>query len=349
MYKTFSYRIKDSTVAKQLHKKSCAVNYVWNFCNETQKHALKWSKKWLTNFDLDKLVAGSSKDLGLNSTTLQDITSEYYTRRKQFKKAFLNWRSGKRSLDWIPFKSTGISFNKATGKTKYAGLAFNIWYSRPIEGIIKSGNISQDSQGRYYLNLVCKLPDFEGPTDHRNAVGIDLGLKDVATLSDGTHFEAPKLYRKAEPEIAKAQSKKQKRKVRKLHAKVKNQRKDFNHKISRAIVDRYSVIMIGDVCSSKLAQKRKLAKSVYDAGWYQLKTFLSYKALAKGGFAKEVDERYTTQACSECGCISDSSPKGVVGLSIRKWTCSECGVSHDRDINAARNILSSGRRALYRT
>jgi len=88
--------------------------------------------------------------------------------------------------------------------------------------------------------------------------------------------------------------------------------------------------------------KTTMAKSVLDAGWGQLKTMLDYKCAHVGIVFKEVDEAYTTQTCSSCGSLPESRPKGIAGLGIREWTCSGCGVTHDRDINAARNILAAG-------
>jgi len=102
--------------------------------------------------------------------------------------------------------------------------------------------------------------------------------------------------------------------------------------------------VVGNVSSSGLA-KTKMAKSVLDAGWSTLRTLLSYKCEHAGGVFLEVDERYTTQACSCCGSLSPSSPKGRAGLGIRGWTC-ECGVTHDRDVNAAKNILALGHERL---
>ncbi|WP_028303823.1 RNA-guided endonuclease InsQ/TnpB family protein, partial [Oceanospirillum maris] len=123
--------------------------------------------------------------------------------------------------------------------------------------------------------------------------------------------------------------------------KIANRRKDALHKFSRSLVNRSGEIYVGNVKSSSLA-KTKMAKSVLDTGWAMLKTMLDYKCAHAGIVFKEVNESYTTQACSCCGCISVSSPKGRSGLRIREWTCSECGVTHDRDINAARNILAVG-------
>ena len=103
--------------------------------------------------------------------------------------------------------------------------------------------------------------------------------------------------------------------------------------------------MIGNVSSKALA-KTKLAKSVLDAGWSSFKTMLRYKCENAGVWFEEVSERYTTQACSCCGCISSNSPKGRAGLGIREWTCPECGALHDRDVNAAKNILALGHERL---
>ena len=112
-----------------------------------------------------------------------------------------------------------------------------------------------------------------------------------------------------------------------------------SHKFSRKLVNQYGEIVVGDVSSTKLA-KTKMAKSVYDAGWSQLKTMLEYKCAHAGIVFKVVRETNTTRACSSCGSLS--GPQGVNGLRVRVWECVECGVLHDRDVNAARNILSLG-------
>jgi IS605 OrfB family transposase len=322
------------------------VNRVWNYCNELQKEALQMEgARWPSNFDLDKQLSGISKLLKLSATTLQEISKEYVTRRKQFKKPFLNFRSNKKSLHWIPFKGTGLVFNRESGEAKYVGFRFKLfnYKGHPIQGEIKTGSICADSRGRFYLNLVCKIPDLI--TVHQNReVGIDLGLKDVVTLSDGTSIKAQKYFRKMERKLAKLQQAGKKKQLRNLHAKIKNRRRDFNHKLSRKIVNNFDHIYVGDVSPTQIAKKSKgLAKSVMDASWYQLKTFISYKALANGGFMREVKECYSTQTCSSCGSIPKTSPKGTKGLNIREWVCSECGAHHLRDVNAAKNILGFGR------
>jgi len=328
---------------------SRAINLVWNFCNETQKFALSHNRSWPSAFTLDSLISGSSKELGVVASTLQQISKEYVQKRTQFKKPFLRWRSNKKSLPWIPFTAIGIQINRNAGTAKFSGLPLDLWYHRPIEGEIKSGSITADSRGRWYLNVVCKLPDLTGPVDLTRDVGVDLGLKDILTTSDGLSIGAARYYRRMENQLAKAQRAKKKKTVKRIHAKIKNQRKDFNHKLSKQLTDNYNVIYIGDVNSTELIKnKPNLAKSVLDASWHQLKSFVSYKALANGGFALEVSERYSTQICSACGSISSTSPKGISGLSIREWTCSDCGTTHSRDVNAAKNILSFGRETLQK-
>ena len=176
-------------------------------------------------------------------------------------------------------------------------------------------------------------------------MGIDLGLKTAATCSDGTKLERRRITDEFAQPLASAQRANKTKLIKTIHARIKNKRRDALHKFSTAMVDNYGAIFIGDVSSSKLARTR-MAKSVLDTGWHMLKTQLEYKANARSVVYQEVNEKNTTQTCSSCGVISASSPKGRAGLGIREWTCCECGATHDRDINAARNILRLGHQSL---
>lgn len=161
----------------------------------------------------------------------------------------------------------------------------------------------------------------------------------MATCSDGARLENGRFYRDLEPKLAIAQRAGKKARVRAIHAKIANRRRDALHQFSRALVKRCGTLIVGDVSARKLV-KTPMAKSVLDAGWSQLKTMLAYKCAHAGIVFKEVNEAYTTRTCSSCGSLS--GPQGVNGLRMREWTCSECGVTHDRDVNAARNILAVG-------
>jgi len=129
------------------------------------------------------------------------------------------------------------------------------------------------------------------------------------------------------------------KKRRAIHAKIANRRKDEHHKLTSQLVQENAAVFVGNVSSKSLTQT-KMAKSVLDAGWGQFKTILEYKCAHAGVVFEEINESYTTQTCSCCRVISISSPKGRAGLGMREWTCVECGTFHDRDINAARNILA---------
>lgn len=339
MIRTYAYRIKDSTNGKVLNELTRSVNYVWNFCNESQLHALKWNLRWPTGFDLNKLTSGVSKALGLHSQTVQAVCEEYATRRKQFKKRKLRWR-GKRSLGWIPFKKAGIKLVNDT--IQYAGNTFRFWKSRDIIGDIKCGSFSQDARGRWYVNITCEVPE-EQPTQGNKQIGIDLGLKTLGACSDGTKIESPKWYRRVQGKLGKYQRQKKSKQVKNLHAKIKNQRKDFLHKVTDKLTKECELIVVGNLSSSKLA-KTNMAKSVLDGASSMFRNFLGYKAIARRVVYREVNENFTTQACSECGSLG--GPKGREGLGIREWVCSECGAQHDRDTNAALNILRLGHQSL---
>ncbi|NNG75219.1 IS200/IS605 family element transposase accessory protein TnpB, partial [Acinetobacter sp. ANC 4277] len=173
----------------------------------------------------------------------------------------------------------------------------------------------------------------------------DLGLKDLATCSDGTVISNPKFYRKYENKLGIAQRARNKKRVRALHAKIANCRKDHLHKASTLLVKENALIVVGDLSAKKLV-KTKMAKSVLDTGFSALKTMLKYKCENAGVLFEEVNEAYTTQICSCCKKISSSSPKGRVDLGMREWTCQNCGTVWQRDLNSALNILALGHERL---
>ena len=341
--KTLRLRIKDKH-ARVLSAMAREVNQVWNFCNETSRRAIRERHQWLSGYDLQKLTNGYSKCDGIHigSPTVQQVCEDYAKARKQFKKAKLRWRvsnpqSSKYSLGWIPFKARALQYK--AGQIAFAGQKFSLWDSYGLADYeLRAGSFSEDSRGRWYLNVVVKV-QAKG-SSATASVGIDLGLKEVAVASNGQRIEG-RFYRKLEADLGIAQRAHKKRRVKAIHAKIANQRKDALHKFSTALVRENAAIFVGDVASSKLV-KTKMAKSTLDAGWASLKTMLEYKSHQAGIVFEVVNESYTTQTCSCCGAIPASSPKGRAGLRIREWTCSECGAVHERDVNAARNILAAG-------
>lgn len=329
---TYRYRVKDAT-CKHLCRLAKAVNFVWNYCNEVTFDALRNRGKWLTWVDLNKLTAGSSKLLGLHADTINAVGEELASRRKAAKRRRLKWR-GQKSLGWIPFKARSIQVNGST--VVYRKKCLRFWKSREIVGTIKTGSFNQDARGRWYVNLQCEVE--EELTTGSDETGIDLGLKTVATLSDGTKYGRENLTRAYADKLAMAQRARKPRLVKTIHAKITNARKDFAHKTSTEIVKRSKLIVVGNIKPRDLA-KTRMAKSVLDAGWSQLRSMLRYKAIRHGASYQEISERWSTVTCS--ACCSRSGPSGLSGLAVREWLCSICGVSHDRDVNAARNILAS--------
>jgi putative transposase len=340
MILVYRYRVK--SLNGLLNQQSRAVNYVWNFCNDTQKHALKWRKKWPLGFDLNVLTTGSSKELGIHSGTVNATCEQFAKSRSQHNRPWLRYR-GRKSLGWVPLKGRGL---KREGTAfRFAGSTFRVFYSRALpEGKVKDGtNCAQDARGNWFLNIVIEVADVPARAI-RTGVGIDLGLTDFASLSTGEKLPNDRFGRRAAEKLAKAQrARKHPRHIAKLHAGVANARADFQHKLALDLVRRFDYIAVGNVSAAKLA-RTKLAKSVYDAAWSSFRDKLRYKAIAHGATFEEVNESGSTQSCSSCGSKDSATrPKGIAGLRIREWVCSNCGVVHDRDINAALNILRCGR------
>ncbi len=225
---------------------------------------------------------------------------------------------------------------------------------RPVEGTIKTVSLKK-ACGKWYVIFSCDLGEAPEPVQDGPEVGIDLGLKAFLVTSDGESVRPPRYYRKAQKQLRVAQrsvSRKQKgsnrrRKARqkavRLHEKTANQRRDFHHKEARKLVDEHRLIAV-EALNVKGLARTCLAKSTHDAGWAQFVNILSYKAEEAGTRIIAVDPRNTTQACSSCGAMGEVKKT----LSDRMHVCS-CGYVADRDVNAAKNILSLGRSDQVRT
>lgn len=353
--KTLKLRIRDKH-AKAMLAMARDVNTVWNYCNETQFRSLKRycnrPKQWLSGFDLQKLTNGFSKCEGvaIGSATQQQVCEEFATRIRQFKKQRLHWRvsdrkSPKYSLGWVPFKARALTYRN--GQVRFNGISIGLWDSYGLSRYeLRAGSFNEDARGRWYLNVVvtCEKTEKRAP-DGAATVGIDLGLKTLARYSDGGSFEPKRFFRDAQAALGIVQRARKKRRVKAIHARIANQRKDALHKETSTLVKKYAAIFVGNVNAKALA-KTNMAKSVYDAAWTAFRTQLKYKAIRHCVVFAEVNEAFSTQTCSCCGSIPASSPKGRTGLGIRRWTCSDCGSEHDRDTNAARNIARLGHQAL---
>jgi putative transposase len=219
---------------------------------------------------------------------------------------------------------------------------------RPTEGVLKSATIKQEAGGAWYIVFVAHVTLPDVPVVCSNPVGLDVGLETFVTLSDGEKVKPPKFYRKAERKLARLQRQvsrcnkqshnRQKAKARlaKYHGKVANRRNDWLHKLSARLVAEHDTLCIEDL-NIKGLMKTKLAKSFSDAALSTFLRQLEYKAAWSGGQVVKVGRFYpSSKTCHKC------QERAVLTLSDRQWTCAGCGTVHDRDTNAALNILTEG-------
>ena len=226
---------------------------------------------------------------------------------------------------------------------------------REVSGIIKRATITKSKSGKYYASLTCDNVEYVQHESTGALVGIDLGLDSYITTSDGQKIEPQKYYRKAEKRLKRLQRKmsrkpkgsknreKSRVELAKQSEKVTNKRNDFQHKLSRDLVNTYDVICLEYLNVKGMQKNHKIAKSIQDAGWSSFVSKLEYKAGFEDKIIIKVDRFFpSSQLCSNCGYKNIE----VKDISIRKWECPQCGTKHDRDINASINILNEGIRLM---
>jgi IS605 OrfB family transposase len=326
-------RVKDKHAA-WLCSLAREVNTVFNYCNELSGKVFERERRFLSGFDFWPFLKGVTRGdcaLHLPVQTVQEVAEEYARRRRQHGKIRLAWRKSggaRRSLGWIPFKVRTIRYRG--GQVYFAGR----WY---LNVCVPRAQRRADASNKPPVDSIL---DRSVPS-----LGIDLGLRTFAAFSDPAMppIDAQRCYRDLEPALARAQRARQRNRTRAIHTQIANRRKDFLHKLSTHLVRASGAIFVGNVNASALAKTRQ-AKSVLDAGWSAFRTMLQYKCDDAGVWFAEVNEAFSTQTCSVCN--SRAGPKGRKDLGIRGWQCTVCGAIHDRDVNAAHNILAAGHRRL---
>lgn len=258
---------------------------------------------------------------------------------------------GKHRFDTVDFPSYGDGCKISDSRIYFQHIGkIKVKWHRPLpeDAVIKTVSFKYEPDG-WHVIFSCELPDAQIENTCESVIGVDLGLKSFLVTSDGESIDPPKLYRQAQAKlrrIQRAASRKKKgsnrrrkavQNVAKLHQHVKNQRKDFHHKLALSLVKQYGLIAHEDLNIKGIARTR-LAKSTHDVGWGQFLAILSYKAEEAGTKLIAVPPKNTTQTCCVCGALPDIP----LTLRDRTYHCIHCGQVSDRDLNAARNILRLG-------
>ena len=249
----------------------------------------------------------------------------------------------------VLIKPRGSSYTKDDLKIRFKRHKIKYNFDKVTEFTISREN------NKYYISFsfYCDIESKETS----DSVGIDLGIKNFVICSDGTIYENKKFYEKSLRKLKISQRKlskkqkgsnnreKQKLKVSKLHKKVKNQRNDYQHKVSRELVNKYNIICLETLKVKNMVKNRRLAKSISDVSWSSFVSKLEYKVAENQGYLVKIDKFYpSSKTCSNCGCIKES-----LKLSERTYHCNECGFEIDRDLNASINILNVGLKQIEAT
>lgn len=345
--------------AQQLAQTFGCVRYVYNRALAERSRAWSQEQRRVTHSETDKMLTAWKRDeetAWLTEPSKGPLQATLRNLQGAFDKF---WR---KQTGYPKFKKKGKSRDSATyfrgsftyrnGQVKLAKQSdpLDIVWSRPLPANADPSQVtvSKDPAGRYHVSILVETQVTEHePVDA--TVGIDAGITSLYTLSTGEKVTNPRHEKRDRQRLARVQrelSRKQKGsknrakvrlKVARIHARIADRRRDGLHKLSTRIIHENQVVMIEDLSVRNMVKNHSLARAISDAGWAQFRSMLEYKADWYGRQVVAIDRFYpSSKTCSACGAIQDSLP-----LNVREWTC-HCGVTHDRDVNAAKNIQALG-------
>ncbi|MFD8073764.1 RNA-guided endonuclease InsQ/TnpB family protein [Streptomyces sp. NPDC059718] len=303
---------------------------------------------WKKTEELAYLNDVSSVPLQQTLRHLQTAFTNFFAKRASYPRL----KSRKKSRKSAEYTTSAFRFRD--GRLTLAKMAqpLDIVWSRPLpEGASPSTvTVSQDAAGRWYVSILCEDPSVAPLVAGGNAVGVDVGLDHLLTLSTGEKVSNPRHERRDRARLALAQRRLAKKargdganrrkarlKVAKIHARIADRRRDGLHKLTTRLVRENQTIVIEDLAVRNMARNRSLARAISDASWAEFRSMLEYKATWYGREVIVVDRFFpSSRLCSVCGTLQGKMP-----LHVRTWTC-ECGTTHDRDVNAAQNLLAVG-------
>ena len=376
MERGFKYRIyPNESQRDQIARMFGCCRFVYNRALDVKKTAYSETGKSIATNDLIKMIPAWKRDpetswlAQVDSMALQQSIRDLDRAYKNFfrrvreggKPGFPKFKSRRHARQSYRTNGGKVLDRNHIALPKLGNVRAKV--SRPLQGRFISVTVSLDAAGRYFATFLCTDVPAKNTTATDREVGIDLGVETLATLSDGTKIENPRHLKKSERKLALEQRRlsrrkgarrgekpsgrylKQRKRVARIHAKIADARTDALHKVTTMLADENQVLCMEDLNAKGMVRNRRLAKAVSDASFGEFARLLEYKCAERGRTLVRVDRFYpSSKTCSACGHRLDALP-----LSVRSWDCPACGAHHDRDVNAARNILTEGKRILSNT